>query len=67
MYWFESDGTGRHETYVRVKTQSEAGVQAWGQLILGYNAATERLDIQFVRVRKADGTVVTARLMQYRT
>ena len=60
VYRFENDGTGRHETYVRVKTQSEAGVQFWGQLRLGYNAATERLDIQFVRVHKADGTVVTA-------
>ena len=60
VFRFENDGTGRHETYMRVKTQSEAGVQAWGQLLLGYNAATERLDIQFVRVHKVDGTVVTA-------
>ncbi len=60
LYRFENDGTGRHETYVRVKTQSEAGVQFWGQLLLGYNAATERLEIQFVRVHKSDGTIVTA-------
>jgi tetratricopeptide (TPR) repeat protein len=60
VYRFENDGTGRHEAYVRVKTQSEAGVQVWGQLVLGYNAATERLDIQFVRVHKTDGTTVTA-------
>ncbi len=60
LYRFENDGTGRHETYVRVKTQSEAGVQFWGQLRLGYNAATERLDIEFVRVHKADGSIVTA-------
>lgn len=57
---FENDGTGRREGYVRVRIQSEAGVQQWGQLVLGYNAATERIEIQFVRVRKADGTVVTA-------
>jgi tetratricopeptide (TPR) repeat protein len=60
LYRFENDGTGRHESYVRVKVQSEAGVQFWGQLVLGYNAATERLDIRFVRVHKGDGTVVTA-------
>ena len=54
----EEDGTGRRETYLRIKVQSEAGVQQWGQVILGYNAANERLDIAFVRVRKADGTVV---------
>ncbi|MGB2713800.1 MAG: DUF3857 domain-containing protein [Vicinamibacterales bacterium] len=59
-YVFESDGTGRREMYVRVKVQSEGGVQQWGQLVLGYNASTERIEIQFVRVRKADGTVVTA-------
>jgi Flp pilus assembly protein TadD len=60
VYRFENDGTGRHETYVRVKVQSEAGVQFWGQLLLGYNAATEKLDIVFVRIHKGDGTVVTA-------
>ena len=58
-YRFEEDGTGRHDTYLRVKVQSEAGVQFWGQLLLGYNAATEKLDILFVRVHKADGSVVT--------
>jgi tetratricopeptide (TPR) repeat protein len=57
---FEDDGTGRREMYVRVKVQSEAGVQHWGQLVLGYNAATERIELQFVRVRKADGALVTA-------
>ncbi len=55
---FENDGTGRRESYMRVKVQSEAGVQQWGQVVIGYNAATERLEIPFVRVRKADGTVV---------
>jgi tetratricopeptide (TPR) repeat protein/transglutaminase-like putative cysteine protease len=55
---FENDGTGRRETYFRVKAQSEAGVQQWGQVVLGYSAATETLEIPFVRVRKADGTAV---------
>jgi tetratricopeptide (TPR) repeat protein/transglutaminase-like putative cysteine protease len=55
---FEADGTGRRETYVRVKAVSDAGVQQWGQLIIGYNAATEKIDISFVRVKKPDGTVI---------
>jgi tetratricopeptide (TPR) repeat protein/transglutaminase-like putative cysteine protease len=55
---FENDGTARRETYFRVKAQSEAGVQQWGQVVLGYSAATEKLEIPFVRVRKADGSVV---------
>ena len=59
-YRFESDGTGREERFLRVRVQSEAGVQGWGQLRLGYNSANEKLDIPYVRVLKADGTVVTA-------
>jgi len=59
-YSFESDGTGREERSLRVRVQSEAGVQGWGQLRLGYNSANEKLDIPYVRVLKADGTVVSA-------
>ena len=55
---FDDDGTGRRELYMRVRTQSEAGVQQYGQLVFGYNSANERADIAFVRVRKPDGTVV---------
>ncbi len=59
-YRFESDGTGRRETVARIRVQSEAGVQQWGQLQEGYNSANERLEIAYVRVIKADGTVVKA-------
>jgi tetratricopeptide (TPR) repeat protein/transglutaminase-like putative cysteine protease len=57
---FENDGTGRRETHARIKVQSDAGVQMWGQLVFGYNAGTERLEIEYVRVREADGSVITA-------
>ncbi|HVI08192.1 MAG TPA: DUF3857 domain-containing protein [Candidatus Binatia bacterium] len=59
-YRFENDGTGRKETVARIRVQSEAGVQQWGQLQLGYNSANERMDIAYVRVVKADGTIVKA-------
>jgi len=59
-YRFESDGTGRRETIARVRVQSEAGVQQWGQLLEGYNSANERLEIPYVRVLKQDGSVVKA-------
>src|SRR5580698_1560476 len=59
-YRFENDGTGRKETIVRIRVQSEAGVQQWGQLQEGYNSANERVEIAYVRVVKADGTVVKA-------
>ncbi len=55
---FENDGTSRRETEAVIKVQSEAGVQAFGQLAFGYNASTEKIDIVYVRVRKADGSIV---------
>src|SRR5579863_7997648 len=59
-YRFEADGTGRKETTARIRVQSEAGVQQWGQLQEGYNSASERVEIPYVRVLKADGSVVKA-------
>ncbi|MGA8620674.1 MAG: DUF3857 domain-containing protein [Candidatus Sulfotelmatobacter sp.] len=57
---FESDGTGRRETLARIRVQSEAGVQQWGQIQVGYNSANERVEITYVRVVKADGSIVKA-------
>lgn len=59
-YRFENDGTGRREVYAKIKVQSEAGVEQWGQLVIGYNSANERVEIPFVRVLKANGTTVAA-------
>jgi tetratricopeptide (TPR) repeat protein/transglutaminase-like putative cysteine protease len=59
-YRFENDGTGRKETVARIRVQSEAGVQQWGQIQFGYNSANERVEIAYVRVIKADGSVVKA-------
>ncbi len=59
-YRFESDGTGRRETVARIRVQSEAGVQQWGQIQIGYNSANERVEIAYVRVVKADGSIVKA-------
>jgi tetratricopeptide (TPR) repeat protein len=57
---FESDGTGTRQARVRVKVQNEAGVQQLGQLAIGYNSGNEKLEVDYVRVRKADGQVVSA-------
>lgn len=59
-YRFENDGTGKREVYARIKVQSEAGVEQWGQLVVGYSSANEHVEIPFVRVLKADGSTVTA-------
>jgi hypothetical protein len=57
---FENDGTGREENTIRVRVQSEAGLQNWGQLHFGYNSANKQLEIGYVRVIKPDGSVVKA-------
>jgi tetratricopeptide (TPR) repeat protein/transglutaminase-like putative cysteine protease len=57
---FENDGTGTEQTDAQIKIISESGVQALGQIKVGYSALSEKLDIAFVRTRKPDGTVVTA-------
>src|SRR3982074_943903 len=55
---FENDGTEVSETEAVVRIQSQAGVEAFGQLVFGYSSATEKLTIDYVRVRKPDGRMV---------
>ncbi|MGB9202784.1 MAG: DUF3857 domain-containing protein, partial [Terriglobales bacterium] len=55
---FENDGTEVSETEAVIRIQSQAGVEAFGQLIFGYSSATEKLEVGYVRVRKPDGRVV---------
>src|SRR6266576_2668508 len=55
---FENDGTEVSETEAVVRIQSQAGVEEFGQLVFGYSSATEKLEAEYVRVRKPDGQVV---------
>jgi transglutaminase-like putative cysteine protease/tetratricopeptide (TPR) repeat protein len=55
---FENDGTSVEEAEASIVIQSEAGVKEFGQLVFGYSSATEKLDVEYVRVRKPDGQVV---------
>src|ERR1700719_4619445 len=56
---FENDGTEVSETEAVVRIQSQAGVEEFGQLVFGYSSATEKLQVEYVRVRKPDGQVIT--------
>ena len=56
---FENDGTGTRETSVRIRIQSDAGVQRYGVLTFPYQSAVENVEIDYVRVQKPDGTVIT--------
>ena len=55
---FENDGTSVEESEAVILIQSEAGVRDFGQLVFGYSSATEKLDVEYVRVRKPDGQVI---------
>ena len=57
---FENDGTGRVETTTRIRVQNDDGVRALDELVFSYNGATERMDIPYVRVRRADGATIVA-------
>jgi tetratricopeptide (TPR) repeat protein/transglutaminase-like putative cysteine protease len=55
---FENDGTEVSETEAVVRIQSQAGVEEFGQLVFGYSSATEKLEVEYVRVHKPNGQVV---------
>jgi tetratricopeptide (TPR) repeat protein len=56
---FENDGTSNRQSSVRVRIQSGAGVQRFGVLTFSYQKETESIAIEYVRVRKPDGAIVT--------
>src|SRR6202167_3215472 len=55
---FDNDGTELSETEAVIRIQSQAGVEEFGQLVFGYSSAIEKLDVEYVRVRKPDGRIV---------
>jgi tetratricopeptide (TPR) repeat protein/transglutaminase-like putative cysteine protease len=54
----ENDGTGTREVAAEVKVLADAGVKAFAVLNFTYTSANEVVEIDYVRVRKPDGTVV---------
>ncbi len=59
-YEFENDGTNLHRVNARIRVQTQGGVQQLGLLVFGYSTAHENMEIDYVRVRKPAGVVVTA-------
>ena len=57
---FEYDGSGRVQTTTRIRVQNDDGVRALDELVFPYDSASERMDITYARVRRADGSVVAA-------
>jgi tetratricopeptide (TPR) repeat protein/transglutaminase-like putative cysteine protease len=57
---YENDGTGVRDLTVRIRVGSEAGAQQLRELVFPYNSANDQMEVRYLRVRKADGTVVHA-------
>jgi tetratricopeptide (TPR) repeat protein len=57
---FEDDGTSEREQITRIRVQTQAGVQAFGELHFPYNAANDKIEITSVKVTKPNGAVTTA-------
>lgn len=59
-FTFQNDGSGDELQYASVRIQSAQAVQAFGQLVFTYSAASDKISVDFVRVHKPDGRIVTA-------
>ncbi len=54
----EADGSGIREQAAEIRILADAGVKAFAVLNFTYTSANETVDVDYVRVRKPDGTVV---------
>src|SRR5664280_2940587 len=55
---YDADGTGSREVTVAMRVQSQAGVQDLAVLTFRYTSYNENVDLEYLRVKKPDGTVV---------
>jgi hypothetical protein len=55
---FDNGGSSTREQTSRVRVQSDAGVKQWGLLSFPFQSATQSLEIDYVRVHKADGSII---------
>ena len=55
---FQNDGTSVRELSMRLRVQSDAGVQQFGVLKFSYQSASESFTVDYVRVRMPDGNIV---------
>jgi tetratricopeptide (TPR) repeat protein/transglutaminase-like putative cysteine protease len=55
---FENDGNFTYEQANRIRVQTDGGVQQWGLLTFPFQSATQTVEIDYVRVRKPDGSTL---------
>ena len=58
VYRMAADGTGTRTLTLAAKIQSECGAEELGVVRIGFAGNSEQLEIEYVRVRRPDGTVV---------
>ncbi len=55
---FQNDGTSSRDLTVRVRINSDAGVQQYSVLVFPYASAIEKIEVDYVRVTHPGGAVV---------
>jgi len=55
---FDNDGNSTREQTSRVRVQTDTGVKEWGLLTFPFQSATQTVEIDYVRVHKADGSAL---------
>jgi len=59
VYTYAPDGTGSREITGLLAIHDQAAVKAWSVLTVPFASSAEHVVIDYVRVRRADGTVLT--------
>ncbi len=58
VYTMAADGTGSRKVTMAARVSSEAAVRQLGIVTIGFAGSSERVEVDYVRVRRADGTVI---------
>jgi tetratricopeptide (TPR) repeat protein len=55
---FQADGTGTRDFEIVVKVLQDSGLKSLSVLVFGYSGEAETVTVDYIRVRKADGSLV---------
>jgi len=56
---FDNGGNSTREQTSRIRVHTDAGLRQWGVLSFPYQSANQTVEIDYVRVRKADGSTIS--------
>jgi tetratricopeptide (TPR) repeat protein len=57
----ENDGTGERDIVASIHVQNPAGVHQFSELVIGYDSARESISVDYLRIRKPDGSLARSR------